>query len=275
MRQLCASLLGALCLSATAAAAEDPIVLMENNIHQTIDCNARDVEVNSNNNKLALTGTCQTVRVAGNNNTLAVEAAVTLRVLGNHNEVQWAREVNGKKPVISNLGKRNTISQSASAPAAAAPPSGTSATVTAERTGSTKTVAVGTEGAGVTITGSRSATGKTLSVGGITLSTEGSGRSAAVVAAAAGGISIMDNDVTQTFDCAGQDVSVAGNDNNLTFRGDCQNVSVTGNDNYVKLEGVARLSVMGSKNEVTYRRGVGGRDPAVSSMGKQNTVSKK
>src|SRR5262245_5820705 len=107
MRQLSASLLGALCLSATAVASEDALVLDENNLDQNTDCAGRDVEVNSNNNELTFTGACRNVKVNGNNNKVSIEAAAKIQVAGNHNEVKWAKELSGKKPAISNLGKKN------------------------------------------------------------------------------------------------------------------------------------------------------------------------
>ncbi len=101
---------------------------------------------------------------------------------------------------------------------------------------------------------------------------------------------VTDNHQTVTFDCKKEAVSIMGSHNQVTIKGDCTSVSIMGSHNTITIEKVPTLSVMGSFNTVTvdtlgsaslmgsnntltWSKGQAG-DPAVSNLGKDNTVTK-
>jgi hypothetical protein len=113
-------------LFATAASAD--VTVMDNNKTLTVDC-TKDKNVNlvGNHITVTLTGTCNAVKVtgnhetvigsvtnayvAGNDNTLKLDAVDTISVAGNNNTVSYKKPVTKKKTSVSNPGKGNTISQ--------------------------------------------------------------------------------------------------------------------------------------------------------------------
>lgn len=70
------------------------------------------------------------------------------------------------------------------------------------------------------------------------------------------------------------EVQVSGNSHIVTLDGECAKVSVSGNSHVVNVDGVAKLSVSGNNNKVTWVRGVDGKDPKVSKSGNMNSVVK-
>jgi hypothetical protein len=87
-------------------------------------------------------------------------------------------------------------------------------------------------------------------------------------------IHIVKNKQTVTHACTGGNVQVliAGNKNTVTLTGDCAKVSVTGNRNIVTVDGVGEVNVMGNKNTLTWKRGIGGKKAKVSNTGNGNKV---
>ncbi|HUJ56931.1 MAG TPA: DUF3060 domain-containing protein [Kofleriaceae bacterium] len=119
--------LAALLMSSVAAA---DILANDNGKKITVDC-AKDpnVTVNGNQNKLALKGTCASLSVSGNQNTVAAETVTRVSVdgnqntvavdatdaitsMGSHNKISWKKPATLKdRPAIRNPGDHNTISQ--------------------------------------------------------------------------------------------------------------------------------------------------------------------
>jgi len=115
-----------LALAATAARAD--VVITDNHQKVTVDC-AKDKTVNIIGNKATVTlnGTCErvniagnhatvkgstaTVLVAGNHNTLTLDAVDELSVPGNHNTVTYKKGVKEKSTKVSNPGNYNKVSQ--------------------------------------------------------------------------------------------------------------------------------------------------------------------
>jgi hypothetical protein len=98
--------------SIASAFAED-LVVRENNRTIAQACDGKTTaEIDGNDNTITLTGECVAVKVMGNRNTVAFEAAATLSTWGNDNVVSYQRGP-GKKPApaISNPGSRNRISR--------------------------------------------------------------------------------------------------------------------------------------------------------------------
>jgi hypothetical protein len=113
-------------LLATTAFAD--VTVMDNNKTLTVDC-AKDKNVNlvGNHITVTLTGTCENVRVtgnheavtgsvlnvyvAGNNNTLSLDAVDKISIAGNKNSATYKKPASKKKTAVSNTGKDNKISQ--------------------------------------------------------------------------------------------------------------------------------------------------------------------
>jgi hypothetical protein len=75
--------------------------------------NCGRVKVMGNKNNLTLAEGSPSVEVTGNKNSVAVDKAQSISILGNDNSGTWkeATDVKKKKPAISILGKRNSVSQ--------------------------------------------------------------------------------------------------------------------------------------------------------------------
>jgi Protein of unknown function (DUF3060) len=121
--KLLASLL-VLC-SATAFA---DVTVMDNDKTVAVDCvKDKNVTLIGNNITANLTGTCESVKVtgnhetvngsmtnafvAGNHNTLALDGVDNISVAGSHNTITHKKPLAKKKTNVSNLGKGNTITQ--------------------------------------------------------------------------------------------------------------------------------------------------------------------
>ena len=73
---------------------------------------------------------------------------------------------------------------------------------------------------------------------------------------------------------ANERVVISGSENRVTLTGACAKVAVMGSKNVVAIDGASRIAVMGTGNEVTWKRGVGGKGPNVSRMGTNTKVTK-
>jgi hypothetical protein len=95
-------------------------------------------------------------------------------------------------------------------------------------------------------------------------------------------VTISEDDQTTTLDCNGSDIAVSGDDNKITLKGECRKLTVSGDDNTInammvteltvsgddnniKVETVARISASGDDNNITWKAGVGGKPPDISS----------
>ncbi len=80
---------------------------------------------------------------------------------------------------------------------------------------------------------------------------------------------------TETHRCSPKtEVDISGSENEITLTGECKSVSVSGASNKVKVEAVGTITVVGSGNEVLWKKGVGGKKPKVSRTGVNNKVAK-
>lgn len=119
-------LLASLLLLGSTAFAD--VTVMDNDKTLSIDC-AKDKNVTliGNHITVKLSGTCESVKVtgnhetvngsvtnafvAGNHNTLTLDAVDTISVSGSNNTVTHKKPIAKKKTTVSNLGKNNTITQ--------------------------------------------------------------------------------------------------------------------------------------------------------------------
>ena len=98
--------------AATASGDDAELVIGDNDKVLSHECTGDTVvKVVGNENKITLTGDCAKVDVTGNKNAIDIDATVAISVMGNKNAVTWARMIDGKKPKISNLGSKNSISR--------------------------------------------------------------------------------------------------------------------------------------------------------------------
>jgi len=244
MRPLFATV--SLCLG-PAAFASGAIIVGENNGDRVIRCNGRDVEVDGNQNTITLSGNCAVILVKGNHNRVAVESVAWLRLIGNDNQVSWARGVRGRQPNVVDVGSRNSVAQSRGA--------GTGAAATSDAL-DTSAVAVALAARGSGGTAHTRAPGDTA--GG------------AEVVRTGESVSITVDHQNKTYACAGGDVNVLGNHSTLALLGACDIVNVQGANNTIKIETANTISVTGANNTVTYRTG----DPTVSIVGANSTAKK-
>ncbi len=102
----------------------------------------------------------------------------------------------------------------------------------------------------------------------------------------------VENQKTLTHDCAtDKQVRVMGNGNTLTVTGACdrvavmgnqntvvvassKTVAVTGNENTATVDSSDEITNQGKKNTITWKRGVGPKDPTVKDRGKGSAISK-
>ncbi|MFP2911097.1 DUF3060 domain-containing protein [Pyxidicoccus sp. 3LFB2] len=79
---------------------------------------------------------------------------------------------------------------------------------------------------------------------------------------------------TSTHACTpATEVEIAGASNTVTLTGECKSVTVSGSSNKVKVEAVKSITVEGSDNAITWKRGHGKAKPKVSRSGVNNKVS--
>ncbi|MDQ3370147.1 MAG: DUF3060 domain-containing protein [Myxococcota bacterium] len=125
---LLATLLLAVFGLAASGTAHAEVSVLENRKQVQVDC-AKDREVNLVGNHITatLTGTCTKVNVtgnhctvigsakavfvAGNHNTLTLEAADHIAVAGNSNTLTYKRGVAKQPPKVANSGKDNKVTQ--------------------------------------------------------------------------------------------------------------------------------------------------------------------
>jgi hypothetical protein len=89
-------------------------------------------------------------------------------------------------------------------------------------------------------------------------------------------VEIAGNGTKKTLSCGPDDViRIGGNGNRLTVTGNCGALEIAGNKNKVDIESVASVDVPGNDNEVTWRKGPGGKadeQPKTSVLGSRNKV---
>ena len=102
-------------------------------------------------------------------------------------------------------------------------------------------------------------------------------------------VTISKDHHTTSIDCGGGSVSVKGDDNKITLTGQCGKVSVSGEDNLIQItsakeieisghdnninvDTVAKIIAKGKDNNITWKNGVGGKTPEVTSKGDDNKI---
>ncbi|WPB77827.1 DUF3060 domain-containing protein [Archangium violaceum] len=97
---------------------------------------------------------------------------------------------------------------------------------------------------------------------------------ASVKQQAGAALEIVGSESQESHRCSPKtEVNISGSDNEITLTGECKRVSVSGSTNMVKVEAAAAIEVMGSDNQVTWKREVGGKKPKVTRTGSNNKVT--
>lgn len=87
-------------------------------------------------------------------------------------------------------------------------------------------------------------------------------------------IDVTGSGETATHECTPEStVEITGASNTVTLTGECKSVTVNGTGNKVKVEATRAISVTGSSNSVTYKRGHGKSKPKISRTGMDNKVT--
>ena len=94
-----------------------------------LDCRGHSVTVSGNNQRLTLTGSCASVILKGNRNTVQVNRVGSISIQGSGNRVTWTAAISGAKPLLRLSGSgnvvgsaRNVVAQPVVQPRPAAPP---------------------------------------------------------------------------------------------------------------------------------------------------------
>jgi hypothetical protein len=69
-------------------------------------------------------------------------------------------------------------------------------------------------------------------------------------------------------------VSIIGNNNQVTVDGECKKLVVTGNSNKVTIEAVGEISALGDNLDISYKRGLGGKEPVITKVGEKIKIVK-
>lgn len=69
------------------------------------------VMINGSDNEVTISGVCSQITINGRNNRVTAVAAAEIIAYGAENTVQYSKYANGKKPVITDTSKTNTITK--------------------------------------------------------------------------------------------------------------------------------------------------------------------
>jgi hypothetical protein len=254
------SLLGVgvgLCLSA-AAADEDVVSIRGAGIKRTLTCDGREVVATGTGHRLTLLGRCQRVTLTGTGHVVRVERLGRASISGMNNTIEWEHALEGERPRVSITGVNNSAVRVEGGRVVATPEEGEA------DAGRESGVAVEGDSGSVVV-----------GPGGITIEGGKSSRRGRVTVVGDGAtVSIGENGLRRTYDCAGGQAEVLGNDNQLTLR-NCPKVTVSGNRNALTLEGPVRLiRVPGDDNRVNWSQGVDGQAPSVETAGSGNSITR-
>ena len=102
-------------------------------------------------------------------------------------------------------------------------------------------------------------------------------------------ITITKDDQTESIECSGRAVTVKSNDNKITLKGDCKKLTVSGDDNTISatsikevvvsgddnnvaVDSVGKINTKGNDNNIAWKKGLGGKPPAISTKGEDNNI---
>jgi hypothetical protein len=219
----------------------------------TWDCNKDPVvSILHGNGKYTFTGACKSIALTGGNSTLTIAGVDSISITGASNKIAI-----DTVDAIAIVGSNNTVTYKAAA-------HGDNPTVT--KVGTNNVVTGGGGGAG--------AKGDSKPSDGARPAADDD-----------------DDDRAGAQDCAKRPTAeIDDGGGNYKFVGMCTKIVVNGGENTLKIESVKELSISGSlntitvgavdkivapggENKVTYRKGISGPKPKISSVGINNTIT--
>ncbi|WP_161880791.1 DUF3060 domain-containing protein [Deinococcus alpinitundrae] len=78
-------------------------------VSRSVDCRGRSVTISGDNQRLTLTGSCASVILKGNRNTLQVSRVGSISIQGSGNRVLWTSAISGAKPLLRLSGSGNVV----------------------------------------------------------------------------------------------------------------------------------------------------------------------
>jgi hypothetical protein len=100
-------------LPAAVAAVADDVVLLDNHVNTTLECNGNAVVINGNHCNITLTGNCKLLSINGNHNIVNGEAIGTVLLPGNYNAVTYAKGLGvHREPLAQIAGNYNSCAKS-------------------------------------------------------------------------------------------------------------------------------------------------------------------
>jgi hypothetical protein len=215
---------------------QDPVVsILHGNGKYTFTGTCKSITLTGGNNTLTI-ATTDSISITGAHNKIAIDTVDAINIVGSHNTVTYKGAANGDKPSVSQIGTNNVI--------------------TGGGGGGGKADSKPSEGA------------------------KPDADSDSDDDPPAGAQNCAKNPTAEINTGAG----------NYEFVGPCTKIIVNGGDNKLKIESVKELSISGSlntvavgsvdkiavpggENKVTYRKGIAGAKPKISSVGTNNTIT--
>jgi len=168
-----------LCLAPAAGAQSDRPLVEGMSQRLTVACGSEGAKVQGSGNTVTLTGTCSTVLVEGQNNTVHIATLGKLTVAGMNNKVYWTAGIGGAEPKITKEGIGNTVEHKT--------PADSPATTATTKPAATTTAASGAASAGPTVSASGQRGTATATTGGGTPSVTATGQRGTATATTGGG----------------------------------------------------------------------------------------
>jgi Protein of unknown function (DUF3060) len=217
-----------------------------------IDCQGREVTVNSRANTVTLRGKCTVVTITGTGNRVVVAQPAAISVSGRSNNVAWTSRGEGA---------RNTIAQvTQPAQFAIVPPAVASAWMATTAQSEPELSVDLWHGAAKVSLESIVAAAKTPAVGTPRLADTSFERNGRLI--------VQNGIKDRVLDCGGKDVLINGGRNRLVLRGVCNKVNILGAHNDITLEGARIVNVPGSFNRLAWQNPSEGKLATVAERGK-------
>jgi hypothetical protein len=215
----------------------------------TWDCNKDPiVSIEHGNGTYTLKGSCKSVDLTGGNNNLTIESTGSINVIGAHNKV-----------AIDTVDSINIV--------------GSENTVTYKGAVHGDAPSVSKIGTNNIVAGSGKAEGGSKPSGGGKPAGDSSADSAGAQDCVKRPTAVIDTGVgSYKFVGPCTRIVVDGGDNTLVIES-TKELVINGSTNTITVGSADRITVNGAENKVSYRKGISGAKPRISSLGENNTVT--
>ena len=90
----------------------ETLSVIESSEKLTLKCDKYNrVTINGSDNEVSISGVCSQIMVNGRMNRITAVAASEITLFGAENTVQYSKYANGKKPVVTDTSKTNTVTK--------------------------------------------------------------------------------------------------------------------------------------------------------------------